>query len=231
MGNVVNFDAHGKKYPVSIIEREDGRWVYLQQLGEALENKNPRRLLQVLRESGEMEEGIHCRNITERQPGETQARTRVELSARGMIRFIMRSQGQRAREFRKWAEEVLYQVMMTGHYEVDRALPAALETARCEGFNQALALTKVSAGSKVHLEILAKIIRFRKLGMTQTEVGAAFGFSKWQIQRMEADLKNAGIAIPAVRVARRDKKLLADLGGMLASNAGAPELFGRETAL
>ncbi len=116
MGNVVKFEAHGKEYPLSIIEREAERIVSLQQVGEAIGNKQPRRTLHDLKESHEIVEEKHCRSITEHQVGDKQARKRTYLTARGMIRFSMRSQGQRAREFRNWAEDVLYEVMTTGSY-------------------------------------------------------------------------------------------------------------------
>lgn len=199
MGNVVKFEAHGKAYPLSVKEENGEKWVSLQQVGEALGNHSPRRTMSDLKQNGEFKEGKHYRSVTERQPGDTQARTRVELSYRGITRFAMRSQGSRAREFRDWAEDVLYQVMMTGSYEIDRSFPEALSQAESAGMKRAFIIKEIAERHNLSMETIGMIIKFRKMGLTQTQVGAAYGLSKYQIQRLETDLKEAGIVIQAVR--------------------------------
>jgi prophage antirepressor-like protein len=224
MGKVVKFEAHGKRYDLSIMDMEGGKWVPSQQLAEALGNTNIRKLMRALQERGELREGKHWCNVSLHQPGDTQARVRILLSYRGVIRVAMHSEGARAREFRDWAEDVLYQVMMTGHYEVEQALPTALEQAHCAGLRQGLALTKIAAGHSMPIEALARLIRFRRMGLTQSEAGVLFGCSKWKVQEIEADLREAGVHIKPINAMQRDKDLLTELADILAPAALTPAL-------
>lgn len=231
MGNVVEFKAQGKAYPLSIMEQDDERWILLQQVAEAMGNKQPRRLAHDLREAGEILEGKHCRSVTERQPGDTQRRTRVYLSYRGVIRFAMRSQGQRARAFRDWAEDVLFEVMMTGSYGTPRepvvALPAPedrIAEARREGESQGvmkgLALSAVAEKNNLQLEDLARIVQFRKLGMSQREAADAFGVDRYQLQRIETDLRKAGVSIRRANRRRQSREILGRLGEIFSREGG-----------
>ena len=217
MGNVVRFQAQGREYPLSLVEREDGRWVGLQQVSEALGNQQPRRLLHELKQSGEMIDEIDCRYITERQVGDTQARTRVELSRRGVLIFAMRSQGQRAREFRRWAVDVLAEVMATGRYgPIHESLPTQIEDARIEGFHKGFGLFEICARHNLPMPILAKACRFRTMGLTQKETALICGFSRDTLRNIEAELREIGITFKPVIANQRDKRFMADLPAILA---------------
>ena len=45
MRKVVKFEAHGKVYPLSLMERDGGKWITAQQTGEAMGLKNVRKLI------------------------------------------------------------------------------------------------------------------------------------------------------------------------------------------
>lgn len=198
MGNVVKFEAYGKEYHLSLMDKEGQKWVLAQQVGEALGNNNIRKLIYGLQETGEIIEGKHFSNFTLLNSGEGNPR-RIYLSYRGIIRVSMRSQGSRAKEFRDWAEDVLYQVMMTGSYEIDRSLPDAISQAETAGMKKMLIIQSIAERLKIDMEVIGQIIKLRKMGMTQKQAGSVHELSKWQVQGLEKELKEAAIVIPAAR--------------------------------
>ena len=115
-GAVVKFRVGGEEYPIAIIDQEGVRWVLSKQVGEALGNTRIRKLIRSLEEKDELIRGKHISHVKWRMPSDTQRRRYLCLSWRGIIRVAMRSEGKRAKEFRDWAEDVLYKVMMEGKY-------------------------------------------------------------------------------------------------------------------
>jgi len=228
MGNVVKFEAHGKEYHLSVIINDGQTWVTAQQVGEALGNKNINKLIYGLQELGEIIEGKHWKNVTLLQPGDTQKRARIFLSHKGVIRVAMRSQGTRAREFRDWAEEVLYQVMMTGSYgapqieESRETLEEAMKDCVRRGFALSEALKDLAH------DTVAKIIHFRRLGLTQRETGAVLGMDRCNVQQIEKTLRGVGIVFEGVKVNKRDKEIRERLIDNLIPEAVARVTGGRE---
>lgn len=123
---VVNFEAGGQVFPLTIHDAEGKRWVPSQQVASALGITNARKLIYGLIDKKELQEGKHycslklqidpCCNLKLQQVGKAQSRNYLVLSYRGIIRVSMRSDGVWAHLFRDWAEDVLYEVMMTGRY-------------------------------------------------------------------------------------------------------------------
>jgi len=120
MNNVINFSDGIDEYPLEIIDANDDKWILAQQVGEALGNKNIRDLINSLKEKGELTDGKHICKVTLQMVDDTQPRKYSILSYRGIIRVSMRSEGERAILFRDWAEDVLYEVMTTGSYNMVR---------------------------------------------------------------------------------------------------------------
>ena len=228
MGNVVKFDAHGKEYHLSVMDHDGQKWVTAQQVGEALGNKNVKKLIYGLQEAGEIVVEKHLRNVTLLQPGDTQRRSRILLSYRGVIRVAMRSQGTRAKEFRDWAEDVLYQVMMTGSYGIPEVAESreTLEEAMKNCVRRGFALSE--ALKNLAHDTVAKIIHFRRLGLTQRETGAALGMDRCKVQQIEKTLRGVGIVFEGVKVNKRDKEIRERLIDNLIPEAVARVTGGRE---
>ena len=216
MGNVVRFEVAGKGYDLSVIDRDDQKWVTSQQLGEALGLKNIHKLIRELQENEELKEGKHYTNVTLVNPQAPGNPRRLLLSYRGVIRVAMRSQGSRARQFRDWAEEVLFEVMMTGSYGPVYDLPEDLaDEARELGFKQGFSFFEICGKYGISMEALVKHCRFRTLGLTQKEVAVICGISRDQVQRIEKDLREVGIRFKPVIANKRNKRFLAELPGAL----------------
>ena len=199
---------------MSINECDGNKWVSAQQVGEAIGTKRIARLVYELRDLGEIKEKKHYCTLTGLNSGVGRP-DKLMLSYRGIIRVAMRSQGTRARQFRDWAEDVLFEVMMTGQYSVDRVLPDAIRAARCEGVRQGLALSTASSSTGIPVKTAAKILKYRRAGMTQREAGAAYGLSRWRVQDLERALKEAGIKIPPVNVRKRDREVMENIDQIL----------------
>jgi|GEM_PF-1802400 len=209
MGNVVKFEAQGKAYQLSLIERDGGKWVTAQQAGEAMGVKNIRDLIGGLKESGELKAGKHYRRVILQKRTRGNPNTLV-LSYRGVIRVAMRAQGSRARLFRDWAEDVLYQVMMTGSYGTPRhlgpnQLEALLAHARREAMFRGIALAEVLRD--FDRDKIAKIIHFRRMGLSQIETARALQVPQDQIKRLERRLRQVDIHFDPVIANKRDKMI------------------------
>jgi len=206
MGNVIKFHSQGKEYPLSILDADGQNWVYSQQVAEAMGIRNIRSLLQDLIGSREITEERHYRRVTlqNSSPGNP---TRTILSYRGVIRVAMRSQGQRAKEFRDWAEEVLYQVMTTGSY-LD---PGAVEKAHELGLQRGISLAVIAEQGGLTVKAVAKFCYFRKLGATQKEAGAVCGLTRDRAGRLERHLRETGIHFQSVHGLKRDRMFLDEL--------------------
>lgn len=116
MSELIKFEVEDESYPLEIIDADGNRWVPSQQVGAALGNKNIRKLIRGLIEVNELIEKRHYCNLTLQKSGRGNPNI-LALSHRGVIRVSMRSEGTRAKQFRDWAEDVLYEVMTTGRYE------------------------------------------------------------------------------------------------------------------
>jgi len=215
MTKVVNFEVTGKSYPLTIIDNDGRRWVTAQQLGEALGNKHYRKLLQHLRDSDEIQPGKHYSNFKSRR-GDGKLTDQTILSYRGVVRVVMRSQGDRAKEFRDWAEDVLAQVMANGTYgETSEAFNDGRKKGLADGLGMAGALGRMgmSAGD------IGRLIHLRRSGLTQREVGALFGCSKDKIRAIEKVLKTAGASFPVINAQARDKAYRENVGGLVVDSA------------
>ena len=225
MGNVVKFEAYGKEYPLSIVERDNGKWILAQQVGEAMGVKQIRRLVHELKNLNEIKEEKHCRTVTERRESDNKLSQRVMLSYRGVIRVAMRSQGTRAKEFRDWAEDVLYQVMMTGSYGIPEVAESreTLEGTMKDCIRRGFALSE--ALKNISHDTVAKVIHFRRLGLTQKETGSVLGMDRCHVQKVEQVLKEVGITLDGINVRKRDK----DIRERLIDNLIPPETIARVT--
>lgn len=199
---VVKFQAEGKTYPITIYDAEGNRWATSQEVGEALGNTRIRKLVSGLIQSGEMIEGKHFRHITWHMPGDTQPRKYLMLSYRGIIRAGMRSEGKRALAFRDWAEDVLYEVMVTGCYLEGgtAAMPIALveERARAEGVRRGLGFQMLRERYDLATEDLVNYLWYRYVGHTQDEITLLTGLTKDKMQAIGRMLDDLGIQLPDV---------------------------------
>lgn len=150
-------------YPIDIRDVNGNKWATSQQVGEALGNANIRDLISGLIEKKELKEGIHSCRLTLQMPHDTQPRKYLVLSHRGIIRVSMKSEGSRAASFRDWAEDVLYEVMMTGYYSLPGAKPKSLIPIAKE-YSAALRISK-GLGLKGRPLILSAV------SLTQASIG------------------------------------------------------------
>lgn len=185
---VVNFEAGDGKYPLHIMDLDGQRWVSAHQVGEALGNANIRDLAHQLKQQGELKEGKHIRRVTLHQPGDTQRRVYLILSWRGVIRVAMRSQGARARLFRDWAEEVLYEVMMKGYF----ASPEFITRMRRESFDAAIKLVQRLSNARRDFPFIQKLIRYRQMGLTMKETAKLLDVTRYAVSSYEKLLVNCG---------------------------------------
>ena len=196
MGKIVKFRASGKAYQLSILDHDGNKWVTAQQLGEALGNTNIHKLVIGLAESGEIIEGKHYSNV--RLDCSKGGKPRVLLSYRGVIRVAMRSQGSRAKQFRDWAEDVLYQVMMTGSYGLPRVMELlqAIESGECAVISkrdpiwakiiETAIRDAVDRSNLVTWPIFQKMRKYRQMGLSQRETAKLLDLSRRTIQKYEA---------------------------------------------
>lgn len=222
MGNVVKFKVNGKEYPISLVKKDVGKIVLAQQIGEAIGNKQIKSLIFKMQKNGEIQEGRHLSSVKElnSRPGNPR---RLYLTYRGVIRVAMRSQGTRAREFRDWAEDVLYEVMMTGHYGPVYEPPEEIvEDARGAGFKQGFFFFEICKRYDLQMDMLIKLCRFRTLRLTQKEAAVACGISSDQVKRIEKDLKEAGIRFKPVNANKRNNQFLRELPDALISAMQVP---------
>lgn len=217
MGNVVKFRAYGKEYGLSVVDNGGNKWVMAQQVGEALGNKNIKKLIYELKENGELQENKHLSIVTLLNPKTRGNPRRLLLSYRGIIRVAMRSQGQRAKEFRDWAEEVLFQVMVTGVYygASQTAAPVDLPAIESRGIRKGLAVAYISSRLNVSLTALAKLCKFRRMGLTQKEAGLACGLTRHQVQTCERYLREIGVEFPSVNAGKRNKEIMEQIGQVM----------------
>lgn len=206
MGNVIEFEAHGKNYPLSIIDEDGRRWVAAQQVGEALGNKNIRMTIRKLVESAEITRDKHyCKlslhNSTSGNPN------KLMLSYRGVIRVMMRSQGSRAREFRDWAEDVLAEVMTTGHYGIDMENAQALQRASLAGLCSGIDIARYLARWDADIEIVAQLAWYRRRGLTQRETATLLEMAVERVQQIEKLMRTAMIQFDPVNVMARARQM------------------------
>jgi prophage antirepressor-like protein len=110
-----------------IIDKDWKRWLRANSLAPALgcKPRSLRKLIGDMVKRGELKGGKHFLFLPLPSPGGVQET--MILSREGVIRVAMRSDGDRAIEFRDFAETVLVEVMTIGRYE-DPRLPKRFET-------------------------------------------------------------------------------------------------------
>jgi prophage antirepressor-like protein len=120
MSQVVLFKIGDEAFPIEIIDHNGERWITRKQLGDALGVKDLSSLHLRLLRKNEIREGIHFAEFYFDSKGNSKGGNPniIIYSYRGMIRMSMHSEGKRAKIFRDWAEDVLYEVMVTGSYHV-----------------------------------------------------------------------------------------------------------------
>ena len=198
---VIKFNAHKKEYQMTIIDHDGEKWITSQQLGEALGNRNIRDLIQGLKESKEIKEDIHYRRVALQKKTRGNPMTLV-LSWRGVIRVAMKSKGSRSREFRDWAEDVLYEVMMTGKYDIrDQTKQLSWSDGARWGFIIRDKLLKIGMDDSDFY----RLYNFRKMGWTQREVAKVMGLTRDKVQGIEKILKELGLEFTPVQGQQRKK--------------------------
>ncbi|MEW6489989.1 MAG: ORF6N domain-containing protein [Thermodesulfobacteriota bacterium] len=97
-----------------------------------------------------------------------------------------------------------------------------LADGRRQGLAAALDLVFVAEAAGAELEVLALVARCRKQGLTQREAGRAAGISRDHVQKMEARLREMGVAFPHVSERQRRKELMGWFLGLIAGQEGTP---------
>ncbi|RLB16347.1 MAG: hypothetical protein DRG63_05455 [Deltaproteobacteria bacterium] len=186
--DIVNFETEDGGYPLHIMDLDGQRWVSAHQVGEALGTQEIRRLIHELKKQGELKEGKHLCSVTELNPQGPGNPRRLLLSWRGVIRVAMRSQGARARLFRDWAEEVLYEVMMKGYF----ASPEFITRVRRESFDAATKLVQRLSNARRDFSFVNKLIRYRQMGLTMKETAKLLDVTRHAVSSYEKLLVNCG---------------------------------------
>jgi hypothetical protein len=108
----------------------------------------------------------------------------------------MRSQGARAKLFRDWAEDVLYEVMMTGACG-DTSAMYGLGKSRGikEGIDAAVAATRHGLDPAD----IGKYLELRNNHLTQAECARVFRMSSSQAYKFELKLQKSGIVFSGSR--------------------------------
>ena len=210
MKNVITFQANGKKYDLSVMDRDGQKWTAAQQVGEAMGNKNLQKLVLDMRNRNELKEGIHWNNVSLIQPGNPQRRKVLMLSYRGIIRVAMRAQGARASLFRDWAEEVLMQVMLTGSYNAESRISEErienqIGELRREVFSKLATISSIMVN--FDMDFVSKAAYYRRMGLSQYETGKLLDVSRGTVQNLEKRLKDAGILFETVLSGKRRKEV------------------------
>jgi len=184
MTNIILFKIGEDEFPIEIIDKNNQRWVTRKQLGNALGVGNLKPLHSRLVERGELQYGIHWRNESLPQhtkEGVTQCREMVIYSYRGIIRVSMHCEGKHAKQFRDWAEDVLYEVMITGSYSSEEK-----QFSETNNFNSLCRMAEDDAA-------LERMLRTRRKALTEIgfdEITATF-------KAVESIKKDTGIDISA----------------------------------
>lgn len=99
---------------MEIIDHEGQRWVTVKALADALGYEDHRSLVNLInRKSEEFEGKTFVIKLMTNSPGRPDT---TIINYHGVIRVAMLSDAPRAKQFRDWAEEVLFRVMTTGFY-------------------------------------------------------------------------------------------------------------------
>jgi prophage antirepressor-like protein/5-methylcytosine-specific restriction endonuclease McrA len=104
---------------IEIYDHEGNRWVTLNQFATALGYGDRRALQKLLdRHTVEFTGKTTVVNLTTLEGGVEKEREVTIINYHGIIRASMLAKTRRAKEFRDWAEEVLFEVMTTGHIDL-----------------------------------------------------------------------------------------------------------------
>ncbi|MEW6351435.1 MAG: Bro-N domain-containing protein [Thermodesulfobacteriota bacterium] len=115
---------HFEDAEMRIYDINGERWVTAKEQAAALgytEIRSFQKLIQDMADRGELKQGVHFMFIPLPTAGGKQES--MVLSYKGVIRTAMRSDAPNAIKFRDWAEEVLFQVMVTGVYGTAEYVP------------------------------------------------------------------------------------------------------------
>lgn len=109
-GQVIRF--HDTEF--HIVDANGEKWVTVKQVAEALGYSAPDKLNQLIRRNPQAFQG----KTFSLKLSENAGRPETLVSYHGVIRIAMWSKAPKALEFQDWAEDILFKVMTTGHYEV-----------------------------------------------------------------------------------------------------------------
>jgi prophage antirepressor-like protein len=171
MNQILLFKSNGHEFPLEIISRNEEKWVTRKQLSIAMGVSNLRELHSQLVKKEELKEGTHFITITVMYPDGNSVRgnpSMIVYSYRGIIRVSMHCEGKYAKQFRDWAEDVLYEVMITGTYLGNEHSEKPNTQPLCSSLGR-------MAEDDVALE---KMFRKRKEGLTEIGFGGTVSVQK-----------------------------------------------------
>ena len=170
MNKIALFQADGQEFQLRVHDVDGNRWVTAQDVGNALGHGNIHRLISDLKSSGEIQDGKHFSTVTVENP--TGGRPiSLLLSCRGVLRIAMRAQTDRAKIFRDWAEDVLYEVMETGTYTG----PSLKQFLTAKQYKEAAQI------AEIHISLAKKLgctpTRARIIGVERAKADTGIDFS------------------------------------------------------
>ncbi|MDM8564619.1 hypothetical protein QUF74_03105 [Candidatus Halobeggiatoa sp. HSG11] len=171
MNQILLFKSNEHEFPLEIFNRNEEKWVLRKQLSGAIGVSDLRELHSQLVKKEELKEGTHFITITVTQTDGSNGRgnpSRVAYSYRGIIRVSMHCEGKYAKQFRDWAEDVLYEIMITGAYLGNEHSEKTNNQPLCSSLGR-------MAEDDVALE---KMFRKRKEGLTEIGFGGAVSVQK-----------------------------------------------------
>ncbi len=171
MNQILLFKSNEHEFPLEIISRNEEKWVFRKQLSGAIGVSDLRELHSQLVKKEELREGTHFMMITVTQTDGSNGRgnpSRIVYSYRGIIRVSMHCEGKYAKQFRDWAEDVLYEVMITGTYLGNEHSEKPNNQPLCSSLRR-------MAEDDVALE---KMFRKRKEGLTEIGFGGTVSIQK-----------------------------------------------------
>jgi len=207
------FTIGENEFPLEIIDKDNQRWVTRRQLGNSLGFSDLRELHSQLVKKEELKEGTHFTTITVMYPDGNTGRgnpARVIYSYRGIIRISMHCEGKHAKQFRDWAEDVLYEVMITGSYSSEEK-----RFSETNNFNSLCLMAEDDAA-------LERMLRTRRKALTEIgfdEITATF-------KAVESIRKDTGIDVSARFGFRLDELKRSEPAGELHKDASANKKMG-----
>jgi prophage antirepressor-like protein len=109
---------------LEVIDKDGERWVTAKQLAEALGYSRADKLAQLIERNPDE---FRRKTSSLKMRDEVQTRNATIINYHGVIRASMLSNAPRAKEFRDWAEDVLFNVMVWGYHVEPGATPLTLD--------------------------------------------------------------------------------------------------------